>query len=364
MKIQDVIDLMVELAPLHLAADWDNVGLMVGDPSRELTGIAVALDPTFEAVEQALTTGANMLVTHHPLLFKPAKSLDLRQEPGKTIQALIKHDVALYAAHTNLDATAVNVALAEKLGLSGTQILDRMGSYPDHKLTVFVPKDAATRVQEAAWGAGAGRTDRYERSCYRSPVSGTFRPLPGADPAEGDVCEQETTDEVRLEFLVRAPHLAAVRQAIRAAHPYEEPAMDAVVIEGSGTPYGYGLVGDLETPRSLVDLARHVKGALGLPAVRLVGPADRSVRRVAWLGGSGGDYFKKARAAGADVYITGEVRHHAMLDALALGLTFIEVGHVGSEQPVVPFLAEFFKQRIGEAVPIHALHQVDPFTVV
>lgn len=364
MKIQGVIDLMVELAPVHLAADWDNVGLMVGDPSRELRGLAVALDPTHEAVESAIAAGANMLVTHHPLLFKPARSLDLRQEPGRTIQALIKRDVALYAAHTNLDATAVNVALAAKLGLVGTGILDRTGIAPDHKLTVFVPQEAAGRVQEAAWAAGAGRTEGYERTSYQSPVHGTFRPLPGADPAEGAICQQEDTEELRLEFLVPSPHLAAVRQAVLAAHPYEEPAMDAVLIEGSGRPYGYGLVGDLEAPRPLGDLARHVKAALGLPAVRMVGPADRPVKRVAWLGGSGGDYFKKARAAGADVYITGEVRHHAMLDALALGLTFIEVGHVGSEQPVVPFLAEFFRDRLPGSVPIHALDQVDPFTVV
>lgn len=256
-RIQDVIELMVELAPPRLAADWDNVGLMVGDPSRPLRGITVALDPTLEAVEEAIAQGSNLVVVHHPLLFKPPRSLDLRKEPGRTLQALIKADCALYAAHTNLDATAVNVALAQALGLNGTDLLHRTG--------------------------------------------------------EGE---------------------------------------------------GWGLVGDLTPTVSLAELGRRAKDALGIQAARIVGPADRPIRRVAWLGGSGGDYWKEALAAKADAYITGEVRHHAALDALAAGLCFVEVGHVGSEQPVVPFLAAFLQERLGQALPVRWLRQVDPFVVV
>jgi dinuclear metal center YbgI/SA1388 family protein len=262
MTIQDVLDLMAELAPLHLAADWDNCGLQVGDPSRPLKGVAIAVDPTFEAVQEAIFLGASLLITHHPLLFKAAKRLDLRSEPGRTIEALIKYDVALYSAHTNLDATAVNVALAKAIGLLGHSILQVQGHYP------------------------------------------------------------------------------------------------------SGEAYGFGLVGDLETPLSLQAFAERVKGALKLPNVRFVGPALKPIRRVAWLGGSGGDYFKDALKAGADAYITGEVRHHAALDALAAGLCFIEVGHVGSEQPVVPYLAEFLRESLGVEYPIHPLLQHDPFVVV
>ena len=256
-RIQDVIDLMVGLAPPRLAASWDNVGLMVGDPARPLRGITVALDPTFEAVEAAIAQGSNLVVVHHPLLFKPPKSLDLRQEPGRTLQALIKADCALYAAHTNLDATAVNLALAAVLGLEGTDILDRTGE-----------------------------------------------------------------DE------------------------------------------GFGLVGDLDAPCTLAELGLRAKQALGIQAARIVGPADRVIRRVAWLGGSGGDYWKQALAAKADAYITGEIRHHAALDGLAGGLCFVEVGHVGSEQPVVPHVAKYLAAQLGPHVPVHALHQVDPFVIV
>jgi dinuclear metal center YbgI/SA1388 family protein len=262
MTIQDVLELMAELAPLHLAAGWDNCGLQVGDPSRPLRGVAIAVDPTYEAVQEAILLGVSLLITHHPLLFKPATCLDLRTEPGRTIQALIKYDVALYAAHTNLDATAVNVALARELGLSGHTILQAQGKYPD------------------------------------------------------------------------------------------------------GQPYGFGLVGDLEAPMPLEAFAQRVKDALKLPAVRIVGPAGKPVRRVAWLGGSGGDYFKDAVAAGADAYITGELRHHAALDGLAAGMAFIEVGHVGSEQPVVPYLANFLRDRLGVEYPIHPLTQHDPFVVI
>lgn len=364
MQIQRIIDMMVELAPPHLAANWDNVGLMVGDPTRTLTGVSLAVDPTLEAVEQTIANGHNLLIVHHPLLFKPAKSLDLRQEPGRTIEKLIKHDVALYAAHTNLDATAVNLALANRLGLVGAQVLDRTGTDPDYKVAVFVPVAEVPRVQEAAWAAGAGQDDRYERASYDLPARGTFTPKPGAEPAEGKVGRPEESDERRVEFWVPGRRLKAVMAAIAQAHPYEAPAIDVIQLHGGGEAQGYGCVGDLESARSLRDLSTHVKQALGLPAVRMVGPGDRPIKRVAWLGGSGGDYFKQARAAGADAYITGEVRHHAALDGLAAGLCFIEVGHVGSEQPVVPFLETFFKERLGEAVPVAALHQIDPFEVI
>lgn len=364
LTIQRVIDELVALAPLHLAANWDNCGLQVGDPSQPLSGVAIAVDPTLEAIEETIARGANLLVTHHPLLFKPPKSLDLRREPGRSLQRLITHGVALYAAHTNLDATAVNVALAEAIGLAGHQILEVNGTYPDYKLGVFVPVSELPRVRQAAWDAGAGRSAHYDHAAYMLQARGTFRPLPGAAPAEGAIAQQSEAEETRLEFLVSARDLEGVRRAIVAAHPYEEPALDVVALHGRGTPYGWGLVGDLPEAVSLRELAVRVKAKLDLAAVRIVGPADRPIRRVAWLGGSGGDYFKEALAARADAYITGEVRHHAALDALAAGLSFIEVGHVGSEQPVVPFLARFFRERFGAELPIHAIAQRDPFEVV
>ncbi len=363
-RIQDVIDLMVELAHPRLAADWDNVGLMVGDPSRPLRGVTVALDPTFEAVEEAIAQGSNLVVVHHPLLFKPPRSLDLRKEPGRTLQALIKADCALYAAHTNLDATAVNVALAKALGLTGTDLLHRTGEAITYKVAVFVPAAEVPLVREAAWAAGAGCTAGYERAAYEIQARGTFLPRPGAAPAEGRPGEQTETDERRLEFLVPGEKLAAVRAAIGRTHPYEEPAIDVITLHGAGAPEGWGLVGDLSPAVPLAELGRRAKDALGIQAARIVGPADRPIHRVAWLGGSGGDYWKEALAAKADAYITGEVRHHAALDALAAGLCFVEVGHVGSEQPVVPFLAEFLQGRLGEAVPVRWLHQIDPFRLV
>lgn len=363
LTLQDVIDRLVELAPPRLSASWDNVGLMVGDPGRALTGIVVAVDPTLEAVEATIARDANLLVTHHPLLFKPPKSLDLRKEPGRTIQRLIKADVGLYAAHTNLDVTAVNVALAGAIGLTGRRVLDVTGSEAIYKLAVFTPLAEVERVRQAAWAAGAGRSEQYDRAAYHLAARGTFRPLPGANPAEGHVGEQMVTDEVRLELVASSKDLKAVQAAIREAHPYEEPAMDVFALHGAGEPYGFGLVGDLATPEPLAAFARRVKVALSANTVRIVGAPDRPIRRVAWLGGSGGDYWPQALAAGCDAYITGEVRHHAALDALAAGLCFVEVGHVGSEQPVVPHLAAFLREKLA-GVPVHELVQQDPFGVI
>ncbi|MEB3329067.1 MAG: Nif3-like dinuclear metal center hexameric protein [Candidatus Sericytochromatia bacterium] len=364
MRIQTVIDCMVALAPPRLAESWDNVGLMVGNPAEPLRGVTVALDPTLEAVEAALAHGSNLLVTHHPLLFKPPRSLDLRSEPGRTVAALIRGGCALYAAHTNLDVTAVNHALAEKLGVVPTGLMHRTGEQALYKVAVQVPEARAEAIREAVWQAGGGASERYDRSAYSWATEGTFRPLPGASPAVGEVGAQARTSELRLEFLVSAERLGAVRTAVLAAHPYEAPALDVVALHGAGQPEGFGLVGDLAAPERLEALARRACAALGLPAVRLVGPPTRLVRRVCWLGGSGGDYWRDALAVGADVYVTGEVRHHAALDALAAGLSLVEVGHVGSEQPVVPWVAEHLQRALGATVPVHALHQIDPLRVV
>jgi dinuclear metal center YbgI/SA1388 family protein len=352
--LQAVIDRLVELAPPPLAASWDNVGLMVGDPSRALTGVAVAVDPTLEAVEATIELGCNLLVTHHPLLFKAPKSLDLRKEPGRTIERLIKADVGLYAAHTNLDVTAVNVALAQVIGLQGHGVLD----------IVFVPTDSIERVRKAVWQAGAGRCAQYDRAAYMIEAVGTFRPLTGANPTVGYPNEQVVTQEVRLEFAVATKDLQAVKAAIVESHPYEVPALDVVELYGSGEPYGFGLVGDLAAAEPLAAFAGRVKKALGANTVRIVGAPDRAIKRVAWLGGSGGDYWPQALKAGCDAYVTGEVRHHAALDASAAGLCFVEVGHVGSEQPVVPYLADILRQALGPEIPVHALLQHDPFGVV
>ncbi|MEB3195696.1 MAG: Nif3-like dinuclear metal center hexameric protein [Candidatus Sericytochromatia bacterium] len=362
--IQTVIDVMARMAPPRLAENWDNVGLMVGHPGRPLGGVTVALDPTFEAVQAAIAQGSNLVVTHHPLLFKPPRSLDLRQEPGRTLEALIKADCALYSAHTNLDATTVNHALASRLGLQGRTLLHRNGEMPRYKLGIHVPIAQVSAVCEAAWEAGAGQEGDYHRAVYAWDSEGQFQAGPEAQPAVGSAGQDTRVHERRLEFVVPGDRLDAVRQAVLSAHPFEAPALDVLQLVGGGQAEGFGLVGDLEIATPLAAFAERVKADLGVSAVRYVGEGHRAVRRVAWLGGSGGDYWKEALAAGADVYITGEVRHHAALDALAAGLSFIEVGHVGSEQPVVPVLADLLRDALGGHVPVHALHQVDPFVVV
>lgn len=363
MTIQAAIDVLEALAPRRLAASWDNVGLMVGSPDAPLSSVAVCVDPTYEAIAEAHALGASLVVAHHPLLFKPAKSLDTRVEPGRTVELLMRHGIVLYAAHTNLDATAVNHALAARLGLTGHAVLDVTGRSRRCVVGVAVPPDAAEAVREAAWAAGAGRSEKYEDVAYSHAIEGTFVPVGAARPAIGRVGERERVEERMIRFQVAEQDLHAVLRAVRAAHPYEEPAIEAFEDAAAGSPEGYGLVGDLEAPMTLDAFAQRAKAALGLPGLKRIGPGDKLVRRVAWLGGSGGDYFRQAVKAGADVYVTGEVRHHAALDGLALGLAFLEAGHVGSEQPVVPHLAALLRERLP-GVTVHELRQADPFAFV
>lgn len=350
-------------APPELAAPWDNVGLMVGDPKLPLKGVAVCVDPTWEAIQAAHQLGANVVVAHHPMLFKAPKRLDLGQEPGRSIAFLIRHDMAMVAAHTNLDAVAVNEALAQALDLRGHSVLDVEGHVPTYLVTVHAPPDAVQGLLEAAWVAGAGRSEGYHRAAYRHPSQGTFTPLPGAEPAEGQVGQASETQEVKLEWKVPGKALKAVRAAVLEAHPYEAPALAVLALHEEGPAHGFGLVGELPQPERLLDFAERVKRALGTPTLRLAGPGDRLVRRVAWLGGSGGKYWPKALAKGAEVYVTGEVGHHEALDGLAAGLCFVEAGHVGTEQPVVPYLVK----RLAQAFPglaIHGLHQQDPLVAI
>jgi len=362
--IAQAIAVIEALSPLRLAADWDNCGLQVGDTAQALKGIAVAVDPTHAAIEEALGLGANLLVTHHPLLFKAPRRLDLNTEPGLSVAKAIRHGLTIYAAHTNLDATAVNHALAERLGLQGTRLLHQTGQQKVYKLGVFVPHTHIEAVREALWAVGAGVSDNYSRAGYQWETQEYFQPGARATPHTGAAGADTHMQAIRFECLITDSCVQDALQALHQSHPYDVPAYELIELQRMGVPEGWGLVGELAEPESLEDFARRVKHALGVSHVRYVGDRDRLIRQVAWLGGSGGDYFQEARRAGADVYITGEIRHHAALDGLACGLSFIEVGHIGSEQPVVPYLAAHLSQHLGANVPVFPLLQRDPFHVV
>lgn len=364
MRIRDLLDLLEELAPLSYAASWDNCGLQYGDPDAPCTGVLVSVNPSLAAVREAERLRANLLIAHHPLLFKATKSLDVRRDPGRTVAHLARAGITCYAAHTNLDATACNHHLAALFGLRMDRVLQVEGRHPWYKLSVLVPFDSERSVLEALWQAGAGQTGAYDRVAFREEGTANFRPLPGSNPSLGTVGEEHEGQEIRIEVLVPGPVRGAVIAALVQAHPYEAPAYDLIRLENGGEAYGIGLWGELDAPMTVGEIAQRVERALSPRSLRLVGDADRLVRRVGVCSGAGGDLAASALAQGVELFITGEVRYHTALEASELGLALLEAGHQATEQPVVNYVTNYLAARVPEAFPIVGFAEPEPFEVL
>lgn len=346
-KCRDIFKLLEKIAPPALAEGWDNPGLQAGDPQAEIDRVMLTLEVNIEVAREAKTRGAGLIICHHPLIFKPLSSLRLDQPGGKVLAYVIQHNIAVYAAHTNLDMAAggVNDALAEILGLRETAVLAPTGRERYVKLVVFIPAAHTAAVHQAISAAGAGWIGNYSHCSFQTRGTGTFLPLAGADPYIGQPGELEQVEEVRLETIMPVTGLDAVLQAMLKAHPYEEVAYDLYPLENSGPAYGLGRVGNLPTPVSLRAFAQTVKEVLNLPAVRLGGALDETVQKIAVCGGAGAHLWPAAREAGADVLVTGDLKHHEALDMLAAGLSFIDAGHYGTERVVLPALKTCLEEQ-------------------
>jgi dinuclear metal center YbgI/SA1388 family protein len=337
------------LAPAGLALAWDNVGLQLGEPDWPVSRLLLTLDVTAGAVEHAAALGADLIITHHPLIFKPLKHFtDAR------LLRLAERRIAVLCAHTNLDATpgGVNTALARRLELADCSFLsDETGTEWFH-VSVYVPVEAADALREAVHQAGAGRMGGYDRCSVSHEVTGTYRPLPGSRPALGRAGEQVTQPERELEFMVDGVHLPAVLDAVKTAHPYETPAYWIHAVRNRSPNYGLGLVGQLSAPQPLSQFARLVKERLQAPMVRLW-PASRKtdspVQAVAVVGGSGKSLVQQA-AGRADVLVTGDMDYHSLLES---PLPVIDAGHFHTEYPVL----EELQEHVGDMdLPVEILN--------
>lgn len=349
-KCQVIMDAMDKLAPRQLAEDWDNVGLLVGSPQQEIEKIVVALDVTVEAVELAIRQQANMIVAHHPLIFKAIKQLRTDLPLGNLLARLIKNDIAVYAAHTNLDIAegGVNDALAAVLGLKDSEVLSTTSSEKLLKLVVYVPQTHTEAVREAITKAGAGHIGSYSHCTFQTSGVGKFLPLEGTQPFLGRIGQLETVDEVRLETIMPEKISCRVIRAMLKAHPYEEAAYDIYPLKNTGKALGLGRIGKLPDSMSLAEFAAKVKAGLQLQTVNVVGRPDKLIKKVAVCGGAGTSLISKAAFAGADVLVTGDVGYHDGQKALAAGLALIDGGHFATERVVMPWVAEYLNKCARE----------------
>lgn len=319
--VRDVAGWLEARYPPHLAEEWDRVGLSVGDPDAAVSHVLLAVDVTDAVVAQAVEVGAELIVSHHPLLLRGVDAVRVDQPKGRVLTALIRAGVAVHTAHTNADSGADGVAeaLASACGLVDLRPLRAAPADALDKVVTFVPHADSEAVIDALAAAGAGALGAYERCAFTASGTGTFRPLDGAFPTVGSVGAIEQVPETRVEMVLPRSRRDAVVAALRAAHPYEEPAFDVFELAPVASELGLGRVGRLPAPMSADAFARAVAAAVPATAggVKLGGSRERVVETVAVLGGAGDSMLDAARAAGVDAYVTGDLRHHPAQDFLA-----------------------------------------------
>ncbi|GIP35816.1 Nif3-like dinuclear metal center hexameric protein [Paenibacillus sp. J2TS4] len=349
-KGQTVIQLMERLAPKHYAVPDDRIGLQLGTLNKEVKKVMVTLDVVEEVVDEAISRQVDLIIAHHAIIFRPLKSLQTDTPAGRLYEKLIKHDIAVYISHTNLDVTdgGINDMMADALQLDAVKPLDTVYTEKLKKLVVFVPEDHHERVLMAMLDNGAGAIGEYSHCSFNLSGTGTFKPGEGSQPYIGAPGQWERVPEIRIETIVPEGLVKKVVQAMLKAHPYEEAAYDLYPLDIPGRQLGLGRVGRLPQPVSLAELAEQVKIAFDVPAVRIVGDPQRILRKAAVLGGSGGRYVGQAIFAGADVLVTGDIDYHTAQDALAAGLCIIDPGH-NSEKIMKAGVADYLTKALNES---------------
>ena len=326
--------------PLNLAESWDNSGLQLGSFEQLVHKIIVALDVTEELIEYAQKEKADLIITHHPLLFNSVKQIDVDRFPGKYIAALIQSGIQVYSMHTNLDAApqGINQYLAQKLRLNNIRLLAPHQKQPMYKITVYVPLVFEPQVRAAMHAAGAGKMESYAECSFRSIGQSTFSPQLGAKPFVGQIGQLEEIDEVRLEMLASQENSKAVIAAMLQAHPYEIPAYDVLELKNYSSEYSLGRVGFLSEPLVLQDFCALIKKQLSLTSLRVTGDLNQKVLKIGIVSGAGSSFISEAAREGCDVLITGDVKYHEAQEAERLGLILIDAGHQGTEKFVTEVL--------------------------
>ena len=332
----EVIKYLEEWVPPGVAWKDDNVGLQVGSEDVKIKNILVALDLNQKVVDQAIQKNCNFIFTHHPFIFSPIKKLDFQNDPKAVIiKELVKNDITLYSAHTNLDFTigGVSFELAKKLQLRDIKFLlnEKNNQY---KLVVFVPIEDVEVVSEAIFNAGGGVIGEYKKCSSQLVGEGTFEGSGSSNPQKGKKQNFETVVEVRLEVLVNSWELKSVISAMLSVHPYEEPAYDVYVLNNKNSNYGYGAIGKLEKSLKINDFLSHVKSMLGTPFLRFTSCASGKIKKVAVCGGSGSDLISSAISLEADAYITADIKYHSFQDA-ENKILLIDAGHYETEVQVL-----------------------------
>lgn len=357
LTVRDIGDIIEAWAPRAIAWDRDNVGLQVGNPGGKVRAVLVCLDVNEKIVREAARRKANLIVSHHPLFFRPLSAIVTNVADGRIVEALLRFGISLYSAHTNLDFTrgGTSFALGRALRLNSVDFLVKTYEV-DRKIVTFVPAEHVDRVADSMSSAGAGVIGHYEDCSFRTEGIGTFRGDESTKPSVGAKGRLERVREVRLEMSARSWQVDAILNAMKKSHPYEEVAYEVYPIGNKSNDYGMGVIGTLTAPTPLRSLLRMIRKALNVPALRYTGELNNVIRRVAACGGSGSDLTAEAIRRGADAFITGDVKYHTFRDAEGR-IALVDAGHYETEYPVVPAVVARLKRecvRLGQDIPVHS----------
>jgi len=355
MLIQNIIQHLESVAPVHYQETYDNAGLIVGDQSREISSALIALDVTEEVVEEAIAQDCGLIISHHPLIFKGLKRITGSNEVERCLIKAIQNNVAIYAAHTNLDSVTggVNSKICEKLGLKNCRILAPVKNQL-LKLVTYIPEDQLETVRSALFSAGAGVIGNYDQCSFGASGYGTFRGNEESNPFVGEPGELHAEKETRFETIVPRHLVSKIISALLAAHPYEEVAYDLIPLENDFPTVGAGMIGELSVPTDETNLLASIRQIFGCKMIRHTSLLNRKISRIAVCGGSGSFVISKAITEGADLFISADFKYHDFFEA-DKRIVLADIGHYESEQ----FTKEVLKELILKKFPTFALRLSD-----
>jgi len=347
MKLSLLTDYLESLAPLAYQEDYDNSGLIVGKADQEVYQALISLDCTEAVVDEAIASNCQVIISHHPIVFRGLKKFNGKTYVERVVEKAIKNNIALYAIHTNLDnvLTGVNSRICETLGLTNTRILA-----PKHhllkKLVTYVPAAQAEQVRNALFHAGAGNIGNYSEASFNAEGTGTFKANEDANPYVGEPGIRHTENEVRIEVIYPATLESKILMALVLAHPYEEVAYDLYSLTNPNQQVGSGMIGELEIPVNEEYFLSIVKDKMRAHVIRHTALTGKHIRKVAVCGGAGGFLLKQAIAAGADIFITADYKYHEFFDAEGK-ILIADIGHYESEQFTQQFLYEIIRKKFA-----------------
>ena len=347
MQIQDITNFLESWAPAAYQESYDNSGLLVGNPKSEVTQVLITLDITEEVIQEAADKGCQLIIAHHPIIFGGLKSLTGKNYVERSVIKAIQNDIGLYAIHTNLDnvQTGVNDKIGQILGVQNRRILAPRPSGLN-KLVVFVPIKNKEQVLNSMFKAGAGSIGKYSECSFQSEGKGTFKAESDANPYVGEINVRHEESEVRLEVVVPAVYLGAVIKSMTANHPYEEVAYDVYALQNTDPTVGSGMIGELEKEMDTMEFLKKVKNNMKAGSLRYTPVLKQNVRKIAWCGGSGSFLLEKAKAAGADIFITSDFKYHQFFDS-DNQIVIADIGHYENEQYTSELIASELKKKFS-----------------